>query len=158
VRRGRLVPAIVCLAGLFGAALAGGARADGGGIGPGVQADLRRGMAMVGPGTSDEPALRAERMTREPSPAFMLGAALGAWIGARATLDFDLKTPSGDGDDSAAIAVDCFDERTAFAHLEARSAALGLAPSAVIEAAGAQDPALPDAWRSRRSGAPPRCR
>jgi hypothetical protein len=102
--------------------------------------------------------VRKESLTHEPSPAYMLGAALGAWIGAAAQLDYDLKTPSGDGDDSEAIGIDCFDERIAFDHLETRSRALGLAPPDVVEAAGlAGGPVLGD-WRNREAGPAKRCR
>ena len=121
-------------------------------------ADLNRAMAMVGPTTSDAPALRAESKTREPSLAFRLGAALGAWRSAAAQLDYDLKTPSGDGDDSAAIAVDCFDERNAFNDLEAARLSLGLKPATVLSLAGLSGDDVAEAWRSRQGGQPDRCR
>jgi hypothetical protein len=121
-------------------------------------AEVRRGVALVGARTSDEPALRLERQTHEPSPSFSLGAALGAWIGAAAALDYDLKTPSGDGGDEEAIGVDCYDERTVFTHLEARRQALGLTPSQAT-AAAAVEPGVAPAWASRQqAGAPVRCR
>ncbi|WP_158914527.1 hypothetical protein [Caulobacter sp. S45] len=138
------------------AAPASTARAAGTSVDP---ADVRRGFTMVGSRASDEPALRLERQTREPSTSFMLGAALGAWISAASTLDYDLKTPSGDGGDEEAIGVDCYDERAAFTHLEAHRQALGLAPSQVTAAAGVADPKLLAALTARdRAGAPPRCR
>jgi len=126
---------------------------------PGVDpAEVRRGFALVGPRTSDEPALRLERQTRDPSPSFQLGAALGAWISAAAALDYDLKTPSGDGGDEEAIGIDCYDERVAFSHLEARRQTLGMAPSQAIAAAGVEPGVLP-AWIGRQqTGAPMRCR
>jgi len=121
-------------------------------------ADLNRAVAMVGPTTSDAPALRAESQTREPSLAFRMGAALGAWRSAAAQLDYDLKTPSGDGDDSGAIAIDCFDERGAFNHLEAARVALGLTPATVVSLAGMSKDDVASAWRSRQGGPPNRCR
>jgi hypothetical protein len=121
--------------------------------------EVRRGVALVGPRASEEPALRLERQTHQPTASFMLGAALGAWINAADTLDFDLKTPSGDGGDEEAIGVDCYDERVAFTHLEARSQALGLGPSQVTASAGVADPVVLPAWTARqRAGAPARCR
>jgi hypothetical protein len=122
------------------------------------QADVRRALAAVGAATSEQPALRSERLTREPSPAFLLGTALGAWIGAAAQLDYDLKTPSGDGDDSEAIGIDCFDERTAFDSLQARSRALGLTPPEVAAAAGLTKGPVLAAWRDREAGPAKRCR
>lgn len=119
-------------------------------------AEVRRGFTAVGPRASDEPALRLERQTHEPSAGFMLGSALGAWISAAAILDYDLKTPSGDGGDEEAIGQDCYDERVAFTHLEARRTALALTPPEVIAAAGAAA-ALP-AWTLRQAGPPARCR
>jgi hypothetical protein len=126
---------------------------------PGVDPTaVRRGLALVGPRTSDEPALRLERQTGDPSPSFRLGAALGAWISAAAALDYDLKTPSGDGGDEEAIGVDCYDERVAFTHLEASRQALGLAPPQATAAAVAEPGVLP-AWIGRQqAGAPMRCR
>jgi len=123
-----------------------------------AQADLRRAIAMVGAKTSDQPALREEGKTRPPSAAFALGAALGAWRGASALLAYDLVHPSGDGDDSEAIAADCFDEKTAFTHLESHAQALGLPPEQVVNAAGLADAGLLASWKTRRSGPPPRCR
>ncbi len=113
-------------------------------------AEVRRGFARVGSQASDEPALRRERLTHEPSASFMLGAALGAWVSAAANLDYDLKTPSGDGGDAEAIGVDCYDERTAFAHLEARRQALDLAPSQATA-----EPGVSSAWTARRRTGPP---
>jgi hypothetical protein len=123
-------------------------------------ADVRRGFGLVGAGASDEPALRRERQAQAPSESFRLGAALGAWINAAAALDYDLKTPSGDGGDEEAIGIDCYDERKAFTHLETLRQAFGLAPTQVITAAGVIAPAgVAAAWTSRQqAGAPPRCR
>ncbi len=121
-------------------------------------AEVRRGFTLVGPKASDEPALRLERQTREPSPSFALGAALGAWISATAILDYDLKTPSGDGGDDEAIGVDCYDERIAFTHLQARHQALGLTASEVVAATGVVDPKILTSWMARqRAGSPLRC-
>ncbi len=149
---------LAAAAALLGAGLTAWGLAAAAGIGPDPRAELRRGLAAAGDAASDEPALRRERQTREPSPAFALGAALGAWTNARAALDYDLHNPSGDGDDSAAIAIDCFDERTAFAHLEARRRALDLTPPAVLAAAGPSGVAAESAWRGRQAGPPPGCR
>jgi hypothetical protein len=129
-----------------------------GSLSPAEQAETRRAVTMVGPTTSEEPAVRQERKVREPTPAFMLGAALGAWVSAAAQLDFDLKTPSGDGDDSEAIAIDCSEERVAFDHLTTRATGLGLTPKAVVEAAGLPAGPLLDAWRAREAGQAKRCR
>jgi hypothetical protein len=128
------------------------------GMSPAASADLRRAVAMVGASTSEEAALREARKTREPSAPFLLGAALGAWINAAAQLDYDLRTPSGDGDDSGAIAIDCFDERTAFDHLEARRQALKLD---VVEVLAGADITIGDpmaTWKARQHGPSPRCR
>lgn len=118
-------------------------------------ADLQRGFAAVGYSTSDEAALRAEPVA---SQRYRLGAALAAWSNAAATLKYDLETPSGDGDDTATIEMDCYDEQRAFGHLEASRAALGLADPAAVEglAPAAAAPAVP--WSARRSGPAPRCR
>jgi len=122
-------------------------------------AEVRRGVALVGVQTSDEPALRLERQTHEPSESFRLGAALGAWISAAGALDYDLKTPSGDGGDEEAIGVDCYDERVAFTHLEASRQALALTPSQATAAAGIAVPAVATTWTARQqAGAPRRCR
>lgn len=122
------------------------------------QIELNRGVVAAGASTSDEPAARAERQVREPSRAFRLGAALGAWRNAAATLRYDLQTPSGDGDNSEAIAEDCYDEKTAFTHLESRRQSLGLTPQRVVEEAGLSQGALLDAWRARQSAPPQGCR
>ncbi len=122
---------------------------------PRVAAELRRGAALVGSRTSDEPALRLERQAREPSAGFAVGSALAAWANAAEALDYILKTPSGDGDDASAIAEDCFDEKTAFQHLEQRRQALGMTPEQVLDAAG--DGARLPAWRARQAGAPKAC-
>ncbi len=113
---------------------------------------------MVGATASEEPAVREERAARVPSDAFMLGAALGAWINAAAGLRYDLETPSGDGDDSEAIAIDCYDERVAFEHLEARSLSLAVGPADVVADAGVTSPGVTEAWIKRKSGPAQRCR
>jgi hypothetical protein len=123
---------------------------------PAVAAEIRRGLATAGHSASIEPAMRTERSSREPSAGFTLGAALGAWINAAAVLDYDLKTPSGDGDDSAAIAEDCFDERTAFGHLERGRERLSLEPDEVLGAADGSGAV--EAWRRRQAGPLPACR
>ena len=152
-RRLSLLVMMVVAHSLFGVAPARAAEMP-----PAMQSEVRRGIAMVGPRTSDEPALRRERLMRAPSAAFMLGSALGAWNSAAATLDFDLKTPSGDGDDSAAIAADCYDETTAFDHLESRRQSLGLTPRQIVDGAGLAGSDVLGSWQARQSGAPPRCR
>jgi hypothetical protein len=130
-----------------------------------AQADLRRAFAMVGASGSEEPALRQEGRAREPTPGFMVGAALAAWLNAAAQLDFDLRNPAGagpphvsqSGGDPDAMVQDCFDEKLAFDHLEARSRSLGLTPDQVAAAAGAPQGA-PAAWRARRSQTVGACR
>jgi len=156
VRR-RSPPLLIALS-LLGASLARASLASAAQIEPAAQLELRRGLAMVGSKTSDEPALRLERQTREPSAAFMLGSALGAWNSAAAALDYDLRTPSGDGDDTEAIAIDCYDEKVAFAHLEARRQSLGLTPRQVVDGAGLSERDVLGSWQARQSGPPPRCR
>lgn len=123
-----------------------------------LEPELRRGFQAVGDKASEEPALRLERQTRDPSPAFMLGTALGAWSAASDALNYDLANPSGDGDDSAAIEMDCYDEKLAFDHLEARRQALDLTPEEVVTAVGARSATLAASWATRKAGAPPRCR
>ena len=125
---------------------------------PAALAELRRGVAAAGHWASDEPAMRLERKSRDPSPGFSLGAALAAWTNAAAQLDYDLKTPSGDGDDSEAIHLDCVDEAVALDHLESRRQALGLTPAEVLQAAGGFGPDLLGAWRQRQSAPPKGCR
>ena len=120
-------------------------------------AEVRQGLLLVGARASDEPALRLERQTHEPSASLTLGAALGAWVNAAAILDYDLKTPTGDGGDDEAIGVDCYDERVAFTHLEARREAFGL-PSSQVTAAAGVDVAILPLWMNRqRAGSPARC-
>ncbi len=123
-----------------------------------LKSELKRGLAMVGTRTSDEPALRLERQSHDPSPAFSLGSALGAWSNAWASLDYDLKNPSGDGNDSGTIASDCYDEKTAFIHLEARARASGLTPRQVVDGAGLSAAGVLAEWTTRPSDGPPRCR
>ena len=123
-----------------------------------LRAELRRGVAAAGHWASDEPAMREERKTREPSAGFSLGAALAAWTNAAAQLDYDLKTPSGDGDDSEAIHLDCVDEALTLDHLESRRQALGLTPDQVIAAAGGFTPEVLAAWRVRQAAPPKGCR
>jgi hypothetical protein len=135
-------------------------------LAPAAQADLRRAFSMVGASGSEEPALRQERRAHEPSMGFMVGAALAAWVNAAAQLDFDLKNPadagpphvSQSGGDPDAMVQDCFDEKLAFDHLEARSRSLGLTPDQVVVAAGALQSGAPAAWRARRSELVGACR
>jgi hypothetical protein len=129
---------------------AAGARAD-------TPADIRRGLAAVGPSTSDQAALRAATTRGEASPGYRLGAALGAWRNAATGLDFDLHNPSGDGDDSEAIRIDCFDERVAFARLDAARVALAMTPREVVMAAGGAGSGALEAWREREAAAPSAC-
>lgn len=126
-------------------------------LSPAEQAELKRGVAAVGYSTSEEPALRRERLTREPAAGFQLGTALQAWINAAESLDYRLRFPSGDGDDSEAIGIDCFDERTAMTRLEARRQALALTPEQVVAAAAIPGATLAPAWKARLA-TPPACR
>lgn len=132
------------------------------------RADLTRAMKMVGPSTSEASAVRTEQKVGEPSPAFLLGAALAAWTSARAQVEFDARSPeaagpphnsqSGDTDDY--VRQDCAEEAAAFADLQGRSQALGLAPAQVLAAAAAAvaDPAALPAWRARAAGPVAACR
>lgn len=90
--------------------------------------------------------------------AFSLGAALTAWTNAAATLAYDLKTPSGDGDDAEAIHLDCVEEAAALSHLETGRKSLGLTPAQVLDTAGGFGPEVLAAWRVRQSAAPFGCR
>jgi hypothetical protein len=127
--------------------------------------DLQRALALVGPSTSEEPALRQERQAREPSPGFLLGAALGAWINAAGQLDFDSANPAAAGrphvsqigGDPDAFAQDCADEMTAFTHLEIRSQALGLTADRIVAAVPVGGGVLAE-WRARKSAVPTACR
>jgi hypothetical protein len=129
------------------------------------RADLVRAMRMVGPSTSEAPAVRTERKAGEPAPAFMLGAALAAWTAAQAQVAFDARSPeaagpphnSQSGDTEDYIRQDCAEEAAAFADLQSRSAALRLEPAQVL-AAAASDPALLRAWRARAAGPVAACR
>jgi hypothetical protein len=150
----RILPAIAALI-LWGSTAPPGLAAP---LAPADSAEMRRGLAMVDASTSEEAALREARRAGEPSAPFMIGTALGAWVNAARQLDYDLKTPSGDGDDSGAIAIDCFDERTAFDRLEARRKALHLTPTDVLASAAIGDVTVSDIWGSRLNGPSPRCR
>jgi hypothetical protein len=134
--------------------------------GPG-QSDLRRAFLAASASSSEEPAVRAERLQREPSSGFMLGAALGAWTEARYQLDFDLKTPgaagpphvSQNGANDEAIEQDCADEKTAFQRLDSRTASLGLDAKSVLQMAAAPGAdAVLVRWLARRSGPDQGCR
>lgn len=134
--------------------------------GPG-QSDLRRAFLIASMSTSEEPAVRAERLRGTPSAGFMLGAALGAWTSAYDQLDFDLHAPnaagpphasqSGDNDD--ALQQDCAEEKTAFERLDSRTAGLGLDPKSVLQLAAVPSAAdsLPR-WLARRAGPVGACR
>lgn len=113
-------------------------------------ADLRRAVAAVGLSTSDQPALRVERGIREPSRAFMLGAAQAAWTNAAAQLAFDLANPTAAGPPHASqtgdlaqfLTDDCREEATAFAALQAGMRQLGLSAAQLAAAAGADQAAI----------------
>lgn len=129
------------------------------------QADISRALVAVGPSTSEEPALRGERQMREPSPAFLLGAALGAWINAATQLQFDRDHPtaagpphvSQSGADPDALAQDCADEKLTFAHLQTRTGALGLSAEQIAGLVPLGRDSLAS-WRSRSSAPPSICR
>jgi len=116
--------------------------------------DAQKGFAAVGPSTSDAAALRD---TKTPSAAYRAGAALAAWRNATASLDYDVKNPSGDGVDGA-VSLDCFDEKAAFADLDASPRALGLTPAQITASAGVQDATVAKAWVARQAGPPSACR
>jgi hypothetical protein len=116
--------------------------------------DAQKGFVAVGPSTSDAAALRE---AQTPSPAYRAGAALAAWRNATASLDYDVKNPSGDGVDGA-VSLDCFDEKAAFADLDATRQALGVSPAAITAQAGLTDPLVAKAWVARQAGAPSACR
>jgi hypothetical protein len=141
----------LALQSLLGAAAACAAEAA-----PADQTELRRGFTAVGSRVSDEPALRLERQTHEPSPSFMVGSSFAAWSNASAGLAYDATHPSGDGDDSGLIDEDCFDEKIAFGHLQDRSAGLGLQAADVIAQAGVQAGILAS-WASRQTAHPKWC-
>ena len=152
-RRGKPWAALLC-----GALFAQGAAAQAAEADVLLATELRRGVAAVGPGASDRPAIRAEQQARAVSEAFRTGAALAAWINAAETLDFDLRTPSGDGDDSAAIRQDCREEAVALADLEASRQALRLTPKQVLDAAGVTNAGVLAGWLARQAQAPAGCR
>jgi hypothetical protein len=132
---------------------------------PSALADVRRAYAAAKLSTSEEPAVRAERAAHTPSPAFMLGAALGAWTAAASQLDFDIKNPtaagpphaSQTGTDDEALRQDCADEITAFTRLDSRAGALGLTAAQVVGAAGVEK-SLAETWTARRAGPVKACR
>ncbi len=122
---------------------------------PPMAVEIHRGFVAVN-STSEQPALRLERETREPSPGFMLGASLGAWKNAAESLKYHLENPSGDGDDTATIDLDCYEERVAFTNLDVRRQASGLDARDIVGAASVVD--LLPALQARLTAAPPRCR
>jgi hypothetical protein len=139
--------------------LAGPGLAQAGDLTAAQRQDLQRAVAMVGASASESAAVRQESAAHGPSPAFMLGAALAAWINAAAILRYDLATPSGDGDDSEAIAIDCYDERVAFDHLDERVRSATISPEYVFDVANISSGDALHAWIARRAaGQPPRCR
>jgi len=117
-----------------------------------LASEVRRGFLAAGPSSSDVPAMRVESAARPPSAGFALGAALGGWLNAAETLDFDLKTPSGDGDDTETIRKDCYEEAAMLERLETRRKTAGLTPAETLRAAGADAGGLPG-W-TRRLAAP----
>ena len=132
---------------------------------PDLMGEIGRGAAAVSLSTSEEPALRVERRTREPSPGFLLGAAFAAWTNAAAQLAFDLANPTAAGPAHASqngalddfIAEDCREEGAAYRALESRSRALALDVGRVAAAAGASQVEA-DLWRGRRAGPAAACR
>ncbi len=116
--------------------------------------DVQKGFAAVGPSTSDAAALRE---APAPSAAYRAGAALAAWRNASASLDYDVKNPSGDGVDGA-VSLDCFDEKAAFADLDASRKSLGLTPAEITARARVKDDAVGAAWVARQAGPPSACR
>jgi hypothetical protein len=125
-------------------------------VSPLVAADVSKGVSAVGARDSDAPALRQEAAIHAPSEGFAAGAALGAWRNASAGLAHDAAHPMGDGGEAQTIRGDCFDEKIAFAHLEAASARLGASPQDVVTAAGLKNDVAAD-WIARRRGAPRAC-
>jgi hypothetical protein len=125
-----------------------------GGVRAAVAPDAQKGFAAVGVSTSDSAALRA---APDPSAAYRAGAALAAWRNASASLDYDLKNPTGDGVDGA-VSVDCFDEKAAFADLDASRQTLGLTPAAITAQAGMKDDSVAAAWLARQAAPPSACR
>ena len=117
-------------------------------------AEIRRGAIAVGERTSEQPALRAETA---PGAGFRLGAAYRAWRNSAAAVLFDSDNTTGDGGDAEALAIDCGDERIAFATLEASRTAMGLDEAGVMRAAGDGDPAIARNWRARLKAAPAAC-
>ncbi len=121
-------------------------------------ADVRRGVLAAGSKTSQQPALRQARESGEPSDGFKLGVALGAWSNATDQLSYDLKIPSGDGDDIAAIDLDCQEERVAFSDLQTYRQAAGLEMSALAGAGRPEDADLTARLTARANGPVARCR
>ncbi len=132
---------------------------------PTVQVEIRRAVGIVGGFTSEEPALRQERRAREPSPGFLLGVALGAWMNAAAQLDFDLKNPQAMGPAHAHLGKEandllrdeCREEAVAFDHMESRAKALELTPEQVVAAGRVSDGGTVELWMQRRPGPPKAC-
>jgi hypothetical protein len=121
-------------------------------LSPELKAEIARGMTAVGAFSSEAPAMRGEP---RPSPGFALGAALAAWSNAKTQLDFDLANPQSAGPAHAhldqmgddLLRQECREEAAAFADLETRSAALGLAPADIA-------PVSAEALTARRASGP----
>jgi len=138
--------AIFALAGILALGARGARAAD--------LSDARKGFAAVGVSTSDAAALRE---VQAPSAAYRAGAALAAWRNATASLDYDVKNPSGDGVDGA-VSLDCFDEKAAFADLDDSRKSLGLTPAEITASVGVKGASVGAAWVARQAGPPPACR
>jgi hypothetical protein len=123
---------------------------------PSIASEVVRGVAAAGARDSAAPALRGEN-AGTPSAGFSAGATLAAWRNASAGLAHDVAYPLGDGGEAATVRNDCFDEKTAFAALEAARARLGATPEDLVSAAGLTVDAVA-AWIARRAAAPAACR
>ncbi len=131
---------------------------------PELAAEIGRGAAAVSLSTSEAPALRAERLNREPSPGFLLGAAYRAWSNAAAVLAFDLANPTAAGPAHASqngalsdfIREECREEAAAFDVLAQRLPS-GLDITRVISAAGGES-ADTARWADRKAGPAAACR
>lgn len=131
---------------------------------PDLAAEIGRGAAAVSLSTSETPAVRVERQTREPTSGFLLGAAWRAWVNAATVLAFDLANPTAAGPAHASqnaalsdfIREECREEAVAFDAVVQR-----LPPSLditrVISAAGGE-PADAGRWAQRTQGPAPACR
>jgi hypothetical protein len=131
---------------------------------PELTAEIARGAAAVSLSTSEAPALRVERLNREPSPGFLVGAAYRAWSNAAGVLAFDLANPTAAGPAHASqngalsdfIREECREEAAAFDALMQRLPP-GLDIIRVISAAGGE-PADAAKWADRKAGPASACR